>query len=202
MDKIERHNRITSTLLFILVLILCGLFVQICRMKDGYDKQMVILNMKVVDISKQIPQVQKTDFTEVDKNIVDLSCKIKGVSDSVSMVRADLITKEQSLRDGINNAKAELEKKNQEADMAIKRVGLIVDSAIIQLNSLKKVTDEDRARVQGVIKDLELVKLQFKALQDQINDMKLMFGNYDMVLRLQKAGIKEIGGGFPLPDVK
>lgn len=169
------------------------------REKQQFKKDFADLKYKVDLLST--PLIEKTDVTKnddnkmvfksVNENISFLTSNIKNVSDSVNTLKAELNVKSTELQANIQNTKDELIKRSDETENAVKKVNILIDNTVVQLNSLKKVTDEDRAKIIEVVKDLQTVKSKFKELQDKINDLKLLFPDYDFLIKIRKFELEQ-----------
>jgi chromosome segregation ATPase len=169
------------------------------REKRQFKKDFADLKYKVDLLST--PLTEKTDVTKnddnkmvfksVNENISFLTANIKNVSDSVNTLKAELNVKSTELQANIQNTKDELIKRSDETENAVKKVNILIDNTVIQLNSLKKVTDEDRAKIIEVVKDLQTVKSKFKELQDKIDDLKLLFPDYDFLIKIRKFELEQ-----------
>lgn len=144
-------------------------------------------------------QVQVEDTVLLNKfsgNITTLSNDIKSISSSVDLLKKEINTSVENSDTKINSMKTNLERMERidiDTRNKIEIVNKTIDNVIVELTLVKKNSDEDRKKIELLIEEMKGVKEFVKTMQDQINDIKLMYTNYNPVLKLQKQGVNYIG---------
>jgi septation ring formation regulator EzrA len=157
----------------------------------NYKQEQSRLNEKMDDLKLL---VDKKRAEVVSQDVSGLSDRIKTISDAVTQLRLDLNQRATEANEKVKVTKDELIQRTTQIEISVAVVTKTIDAAINDLNNLKKVTDEDRARVNVVVSDLKIVKDQVGGMQAQIDDIKLMWPDYKFLIKVRKFELEHQNG--------
>ena len=170
--------------------------IKIVALSREIENQNIIIDILKTRIDKLEKSGQKFDSIE-DKitDISDQSQRASRILNSVSSVNIDDKKAIEQLSATIQAIKTDISQKSIENDNNIKIVNKTINGVIVNLNDLKRVTDEDRIKIELAINGLKKVKEEVNGIQSQIDELKSMFydPNRRAVIELRKQGITEIG---------